>query len=125
MVRTRFSTGNIVLFVIGAILACINVPLLGMIFGFGDMHVSTFRNFFIQAMAVCDILSAAIFIMMCMWCKARAVAMWCTTALFALCSLLGGVFGMIIIPLIILAIVSGIASAINAKTAEIDASIQI
>jgi len=93
-----------------------------MTFGFGDWHVGAFQNFCIQAVAGCDVLSAAIFIVMCLWSKARAIAMWSATALFAAFSLLGGVFRMTMIPLIILVIVSAIASAINTKSIEISAS---
>jgi hypothetical protein len=123
--RTRLSERNVVLFIIGTLLACLNVLFLGMTFGFGDSNFSAFQNFCIDAAILCCVLSAVLFIVLCLWSKARAVAIWGATALFALFSLLGGVLRMTSITLIVLVIISAIASAINAKSIEIGTSNRI
>jgi hypothetical protein len=122
MVRTRFSADNVVLSIVGAFLACANVLLMGMMYGFGDMPVGIFRRAFILGAAACNDVSAIIFIAMLLWSNARAIALRVTAALFALFSLFGGVLGMNWLPLIVLIVVAVIANAINNRSMRVAAA---
>lgn len=117
MRHTRYKFGNVVLLVAGILTCCLNQLVTGMAFGFGDIGVTGLRRLFVLTALFCVTMELPAFVLMFRWCRVGSNALWILTISCLTFALMGGwAFTVFKIPIVLMVSISGISSAINARS---------
>jgi hypothetical protein len=98
MTHTHYTTGNVVLLVVGVAICCFNSFFTAMTFGFGDITQTGVQRIAIVIAQWCIVLAVPAFLVAIRWCHVALFALWCLTLSCALFGLIGGLINVFFSP---------------------------